>query len=137
MKRRSFLTGSAASALLCVTAKSAAGDQSTLNAADTDWLIDQISAHYAYLPDRYVDLDKVRAIYVPQARAATDSHAFLGVLERMLAEFHDHHIETAVNNAASPQLVPTGAEMWAAFQNGRAIVEAVRPGSSDCSRDLY
>jgi len=129
MKRRGFLAGSAAT-LLCLTARSAIGQSSALNAADTEWLIDQISAHYAYLPDRHVNLDTLRAIYVPQARAATDSHTFLGVLERMLAEFHDHHIETSVNNAESPQLVPTGSEIWCTFQNGRVIVEEVRPASS-------
>ena len=100
------------------------------NGADMAWLIDQLAAHYAYLPDRHVDLDRLRAIYVAQAKNACDAHAFLGVLEQCLAEFHDHHIEAGVNNAASPQLVPTGAEAWAAFHDGRAIIEAVRPASS-------
>lgn len=99
------------------------------NAADMAWLIDQIAAHYAYLPERHIDLAKLRTIYVAEARAACDPHAFLGTLERVLAEMHDHHIEPAVNNATSPQLVPTSAEAWAAFRGGHARIEAVRPGS--------
>ena len=100
------------------------------NATDVAWLIGQIAAHYAYLPDRHVDLTKLGAIYGAEARGAGDAHAFLGVLERLLAEFHDHHIEANTNNAASPQLVPTGAEIWASLRSGRALVEEVRPGSS-------
>ena len=100
------------------------------NAFDMAWLIDQIAAQYAYLPDRHIDIAKLRKVYVAEASAACDAHAFLGVLEHLLAEMHDHHIEANVNNAASPQLVPTGAELWASFQNGRAVIEAVRPGSS-------
>jgi carboxyl-terminal processing protease len=100
------------------------------NATDITWLIDQIAAHYAYLPDRHVDVAKLRQSYIAEARTACDAHAFLGVLERMLAELHDHHIEPTVNSAASPQLVPTSAEAWAAFRAGAAQIEAVRPGSS-------
>ncbi|HEY0302405.1 MAG TPA: S41 family peptidase [Rhizomicrobium sp.] len=99
------------------------------NGQDVAWLIDRMEAHYAYLPDRHVDVAKLRAVYVAEAGAVCEPHAFLNVLERLLAEFHDHHIEADVNNTRSPQLVPTGAEAWASFQGGRAIIEAVRPGS--------
>jgi carboxyl-terminal processing protease len=100
------------------------------NASDVRWLIDQIEAHYAYLPDRHIDMARLRAIHVAEAHAVCEPHAFLGVLERLIAELHDHHIEANVNNAASPQLVPTGAEVWAAFHNGQAVIEAVRPDSA-------
>jgi carboxyl-terminal processing protease len=73
---------------------------------------------------------RLRKLYVAEAGSVCEPHAFLGMLERLLAEFHDHHIEASVNNAASPLLVPTGAEIWAAFRDGRAIVEEVRPGSA-------
>ena len=100
------------------------------NASDMGWLIDQIAAHYAYLPDRHIDMAKLRAIYIDQAHAACEPHAFLGALERLIAELHDHHIEANVNNAASPQLVPTGIEVWAAFRGGLAVIECVRPDSA-------
>ncbi|MBL6939026.1 MAG: hypothetical protein ISS15_18315 [Alphaproteobacteria bacterium] len=100
------------------------------NAADMRWLIDQVEEHYAYLPDRHIDIAKLRAIYIAEAQAVCEPHAFLGALERLIAELHDHHIEANVNNAASPQLVPTGTELWAAFHDGNAVIEAVRPGSA-------
>jgi carboxyl-terminal processing protease len=103
------------------------------NAADVRWLIGQIAARYAYLAGRHIDLDKLRTIYIGEADAACDPHSFLNTLERCLAELHDHHIEAGVNNALSPQLVPTGAEVWASFRNGEAVVEAVRPASGMAS----
>jgi C-terminal processing protease CtpA/Prc len=96
---------------------------------DIAWLIEQMKAKYAYLPDRHIDLARLRQIYVAEAQAALDPHAFLGVLERFLAEFHDHHIEANTNNDHSPQLVPTGTDLWAVMRDGRAFIDQVRPGS--------
>jgi hypothetical protein len=99
------------------------------NAQDIAWLVEQLAQHYAYLPERHIDLKKLQAIYTEEARAACGPHAFLGVLERCVAELHDHHVEAGVNNSDSPFLVPTGAEAWASFQDGRAIIEAVAGAS--------
>ncbi len=128
MQRRHVLAGLMASTLPFPV--NAAAYDGAANAADIAWLIGQLAARYAYLPDRHIDLDKLRRIYVAEAQGAGERHAFLGVLERLLAELHDHHIEANVNNDASPELVPTGAEVWASFQGSRAIIEEVRPGSS-------
>jgi C-terminal processing protease CtpA/Prc len=128
MHRRHVLAGLMASTLP-FPANAAAYDGAA-NAADVAWLIDQLAARYAYLHDRHIDLAKLRRIHITAAQAVGERHAFLGVLERLLAELHDHHIEANVNNDASPQLVPTGAEVWASFQGGRAVIEEVRPGSS-------
>jgi len=128
MNRRTFL-GAMMAATLPFPANALQCRDADANASDVRWLIDQLEAHYAYLPDRHIDLAKLRAIYVAEAHAVCEPHAFLGVLERLLAELHDHHIEANVNNAASPQLVPTGTDVWAAFRNGQAVIEAVRPDS--------
>jgi carboxyl-terminal processing protease len=130
MHRRHVLAGLMAFTALPFPARADQCVDSAANAADMAWLIDKIAARYAYLPDRHIDLARLRKLYTAEAGAVCEPHAFLGVLERMLAELHDHHIEPTVNNAASPQLVPTGAEAWASFQGGRAMIEAVRPGSS-------
>lgn len=129
MDRRTFL-GAMMAATLPFPASATQCRDADGNASDVRWLMDRIEAHYAYLPDRHIDMAKLRAIYVPAAHAVCEPHAFLGVLERLIAELHDHHIEANVNNAASPQLVPTGTEIWAAFHNGQALIEAVRPGSA-------
>src|SRR5690349_641343 len=104
MNRRTFL-GAMMAATLPFPASATQCRDTDANASDMRWLIDQIEQHYAYLPDRHVDMAKLRAIYIGEAQAACEPHAFLGALERLIAELHDHHIEANVNNAASPQLV--------------------------------
>src|SRR4051812_27585048 len=108
MSRRRFLAGLLVTVAAPAVARAADYD-ATSNVADLDWLIERLRARYAYLSDRHVDLAKLRAVYAPQAAAATGRRAFLGVLERVLAELHDHHIGANTNNDDSPQLVPTGA----------------------------
>ncbi|MEJ0027807.1 MAG: S41 family peptidase [Rhizomicrobium sp.] len=106
------------------------------NARDIDWLIAQMAARYTYLPDRHVDIDKLRRLYVGEAGAVCEPHAFLNVLERCLAEFHDDHVEAKVNNAHSPQLVPSGTDLWASVRDGKAVIEQVRPQSESARAGL-
>lgn len=116
-------------AVLCVVCTPVFAQAATFDAksrvADLDWYIAQIGAHYAYLPERHLDLAKMRALYEPQARAATTREAWVGVLERVTGELHDHHATLGTNTPSSPQLVPTGTDIWAAFVNGKAIVTEV------------
>jgi carboxyl-terminal processing protease len=130
MHRRQFLAGLSAATLVPTMARA------TDYGSDIEWLTGVMARRYAYLPERHVDLDRLRDIYVPKAQSVAGDRAFLGVLEEFLAEFHDHHIEANTNNADSPQLVPTGAEAWASFKDGEAVVEAVRPGSAFAAAGL-
>ena len=98
-------------------------------AADIDWLITRIETRYAYLPERHLDLVKMRALYVPQARAADSRDAMVHVVERVVAELHDDHVTLGTNTPASPQLIPTGTDLWAEMRKGRAVVIEVRPAS--------
>ncbi len=127
MSRRRFLAGLLVSAAAPAVARAGLPDANP-NVADLDWLIERLRSRYAYLADRHVDLARLRAIYAPQAASAVGKRAFLGVLEQVLAELHDHHIGANTNSDDSPQLVPTGAEIWAGMRDGRAIIEQVRPG---------
>ncbi|HEV2651816.1 MAG TPA: S41 family peptidase [Rhizomicrobium sp.] len=115
--------------LLAVLMASALPFPADAAGSDIAWLIDEMVAKYAYLRDRHIDLARLRQIYVAEEQAATDARAFLGVLEHFLAEFHDHHIEANTNNNRSPQLVPTGTDLWAVMRDGRAFIDQVRPDS--------
>ena len=106
------------------------------NAHDIDWLTTAMAARYAYLPERHVDIEKLRRVYIAAAGAVCEPHSFLNVLERFLAEFHDHHIEAKVNNSHSPQLVPSGTDLWAAVRDGNAVIEQVRPHSEAAKAGL-
>ena len=135
MDRRTFLA-----ALMGTSLSFPAGAQqcrdSASNAQDVDWLTTTMAARYAYLADRRIDVETLRRGYVREAGAVCEPHAFLNVLERFLAEFHDHHIEAKVNNAHSPQLVPSGTDVWAAMRGGKAMVEQVRPSSETAKAGL-
>lgn len=104
--------------------------------ADLDFLVDQIAARYAYLPDRHLDLAKLRAIYEPKAAAAEAAGAFLQAIEEAVGELHDHHATLGSNNDASPQLIPTGTELWAQLRNGRATLTEIRPGGDAAGAGL-
>jgi C-terminal processing protease CtpA/Prc len=97
--------------------------------ADIDWLITQIETRYAYLPERHLDLTKMRALFEPEARAAQTRGDFIHVVERVVAELHDDHVTLGTNTPSSPQLIPTGAELWAQMRDGRAVIVEVLPGS--------
>jgi carboxyl-terminal processing protease len=98
-------------------------------AADIDWLIGQVETRYAYLPVRHLDLAKMRALYVPLARAADSHDAMVHVVEHVVAELHDDHVTLGTNTPSSPQLIPTGAELWAEMRHGRAVIVEVRTDS--------
>lgn len=98
-------------------------------AADIAWLIEQIETRYAYLPERHLDLAKMRALFEPEARAAQTRNDLIRVVERVVAELHDDHVTLGTNTPSSPQLIPTGAEIWAQMRDGRAVIIEVLPGS--------
>jgi carboxyl-terminal processing protease len=104
--------------------------------ADIDWLITQIETRYAYLPERHLDLAKMRSLFAPEARAAQTRDDLIHVVERVVAELHDDHVTLGTNTPSSPQLIPTGAELWAELRNGRAVIVEVLPGSSAAKAGL-
>jgi C-terminal processing protease CtpA/Prc len=46
-----------------------------------------------------------------------------------MEELFDPHAHLGVNTASSPRLVPSGTDLWAEWQDGRAILTEVRAGS--------
>ncbi|MEO8061238.1 MAG: S41 family peptidase [Pseudomonadota bacterium] len=121
-----------AALLLAVTPHSRAAESfpgADDRVADIDWLITQIETRYAYLSERHLDLAKVRALYEPEARAAQTRDDMIHVVERVVAELHDDHVTLGTNTPSSPQLIPTGAELWAEMRAGQAVIVEVLPGS--------
>ena len=104
--------------------------------ADIDWLITQIETRYAYLPERHLDLAKMRALFGPEAKAAQTRDDMIHVVERVVAELHDDHVTLGTNTPSSPQLIPTGAELWAEMRDGRAVIVEVLPGSAAAKAGL-
>jgi len=99
-------------------------------AEDFDVFWQFVSDEYAYFEKKQTDWPRVRSLYRPEAVAAPDDRAFLNVLERAIGELYDPHAGFDTHNPASPRLVPSGTDLWAAWRDGQATVTDVRAGSA-------
>jgi len=97
---------------------------------DFDVLWSTVRDGYAYFDKHATDWDKVREYYRPRCAAVTSREQFVALLEDVLGELYDHHAHLNTNTASSPRLVPSGTDLWAEWQSGRALVTQVRPGSA-------
>jgi C-terminal processing protease CtpA/Prc len=102
---------------------------SELRAADFKTFCDFVRDEYAYFDVKKTNWDRACEFYAPRAAAAADRDAFIGVLERAMAEIYDHHAHLGTNTNKSPRLVPTQSQLFGAWRGGKAVVVAVRDGS--------
>jgi len=99
-------------------------------AADFDLLWSTLNARYAYLDRKATDWPCVRQRYGPEAAKTASLEDFEALLERALEELYDPHTHLKVNTSRSTRLVPSGLDVWAEWQEGRAVVTQLRPGFS-------
>ncbi len=120
---------------LCLCAGPVAVAQTTLTQQqqfeeDFDYLWKNVLDEYAYFDRKKTDWNKVREIYRPRIKDVRSVGDFVTLLEDALEELYDFHTHLNTNTASSPRLVPSGADMWAEWKDGRAVVTEVRPRSS-------
>ncbi len=94
---------------------------------DAAWTF--VRDNFAYFHRNQTDWVQVRTLYRPRAAEARSGGELVGVLEDMMEELYDPHAHLGVNTASSPRLVPTGTDLWAEWQGGRAVITDVRAGS--------
>ena len=109
--------------------------------ADFDALWKDVALNYAYFDSRLTNWAAVPDLYEADRAKVKTLKDFIGVLERVLDELCDAHAQLTVNTARSPRLVPSGADVWAEWAGGKAIVLEVRerrtriaPGSAPAPR---
>ncbi|GAB2963249.1 hypothetical protein GCM10027048_35150 [Hymenobacter coalescens] len=95
---------------------------------DVEFLWQTVRANYAYLDQKQTDWACVRARYAAQADTLRSRRALVSLLEAMLRELYDHHAALNTNRPDSPRQVPSGADLYAEWVAGRALVRDVRPG---------
>lgn len=91
------------------------------------WLIDH---EYIYHHESGCDTRLLREQLLPGALAATSSTELLPILEHAVECLHDNHVTFNTNLATSTRLVPSGLQVWAEWQAGRAEVTQVRHASA-------
>lgn len=120
--------------LLCFFVEAVAAPQADFTrqqyGEDFDYLWRRVADEYAYFDQKQTDWDRVREIYRPRADAVKTRGDFVALLESVLEELYDFHAHLNANTASSPRLVPSGADIWAEWIGGRAVVTEVRPGSA-------
>ncbi|MGV3538177.1 MAG: hypothetical protein ACO1OQ_00105, partial [Rufibacter sp.] len=87
-----------------------------------------ISEDYAYLDQKQTDWEMARQLYLSQLDTVTDNWKFTALLERAFTEIYDHHASLNTNIDQSPRLVPSGADIWAEYVNGKPVILEVRRG---------
>lgn len=111
----------------------AAGRQTPLTVSqyeeDFDTLWKEIADSYAYFDRKQTDWDQVKRRYRPQVTTLTNRAGFIALLERTLEELYDFHCNLNTNTESSPVLVPTDADLWAEWRQGRVLITEVRPHS--------
>jgi C-terminal processing protease CtpA/Prc len=96
---------------------------------DFEFAVAEIASTYAYLDERATRWDDVPALYAADLREVTTRAQFITLLERVLEDLYDPHAHLNVNLESSPRLVPSGADLWAEWRDGRAVITQVRSGS--------
>jgi len=89
-----------------------------------------VKENYAYFDKKHTDWDKVRTVYLPQAKNAKTRNELITIFEKALEELYDNHFSLNTNLKSSTRLVPTGLDIWAEWINDKAIITEVRRGFS-------
>jgi C-terminal processing protease CtpA/Prc len=97
---------------------------------DFDYLWTQLRDNYAYFDKKETNWRGVREFYRPKFSEVRDKTEFITLLERVLDELYDPHTHLKVNTRRSTRLIPTGLDVWAEWENGKAFITQLRQGFS-------
>ncbi|MGB8194675.1 MAG: S41 family peptidase [Chitinophagaceae bacterium] len=95
---------------------------------DFEFFWTTIRDNYCYWNKKQTDWAKVKALYLPLADTITQKSSFVALLEKVFYELYDHHASLSTNTMESQRLVPSGADIWAEYINGKPIITEVRLG---------
>ena len=88
-----------------------------------------VGTSYAYFDLKATDWARVCTFHAPRATTASRRSDYVAVLERALAELYDAHAHLGTHTPSSYRLVPSQTDLFARWQDGRALILAVRAGS--------
>jgi carboxyl-terminal processing protease len=103
---------------------------------DIDALWQHIADNYAYFDRKSSVWSSVPALYDAERQRVRTLADLVALLERMVEELYDHHAHLTTNTPESRRLVPSGADIWAIWLNGRATVAEVRADSDARRADI-
>ncbi len=89
----------------------------------------ETTATYAYFDTKATSWADVPKLYENDLQRVTTRDEFVILLEHVLEELYDPHAQLTVNVATSFRLIPSGADLWAEWRNGEAVITDVRADS--------
>ena len=93
----------------------------------------ETTATYAYFDTKATSWADVPKLYENDLQRVQTREEFVVLLEHVLDELYDPHAQLTVNVATSPRLIPSGADLWAEWRDGQAVITDVR-AESDAQR---
>jgi len=116
--------------LLSITVRPQQSFSAEQFASDFDFMWSSLRDNYVYFDKKETDWNRVRELYRPMLADVKSRSDFVTLLERVLDELYDNHLSLNTNLNTSPRLVPTGLDVWAEWQDGRAVITQLRKGFS-------
>lgn len=116
----------AMAALAACVATSVFAETARERREDFDAMWRAIDSRYAYFDTGHASWRRARDAWRPKASAARSRDDLIAALEGALRTLHDDHVTTSVSRPRSPRQVPVETDIWAAWKDGRAVVESVR-----------
>src|SRR5215470_9683431 len=96
---------------------------------DFDYFWSTIRDNYSYWDKKQTDWNKAKSIYKPKVDTVSTRASFVGIVEQAFYEIYDHHASLNTNTSESQRLVPSGADLWAEYANGKPTIVEVKRGS--------
>jgi C-terminal processing protease CtpA/Prc len=93
---------------------------------DFNYFWNTIKTDYCYWDKKKTDWDAAKIIFAKQLDTITSRESFVMLLEKMFHELYDHHASLNTNTPESQRLVPSGADVWAEYENDKPVITEVR-----------
>ena len=85
-----------------------------------------LDTRYAYRERSRASWKRARDTWRPRAQRARSASELAAALQGAIAQLHDDHISLSGGDASARRRVPAETDIWAAWKDGAARVEAVR-----------
>jgi carboxyl-terminal processing protease len=113
-------------ALLACSASAAGRDAARERGEDFDAMWRAVDQGYAYFESGDGAWRRARATWRSRAVNARTGREFLAALEGALATLGDDHVALSRRTPDAPRALPEETDVWAAWKDGAATIEAVR-----------
>lgn len=97
-------------------------EQSTKFKEDLTYYLDTIKHNYAYFEQKETDWQQVSSfawLHFNKVKNRTD---FLTLIERLQIELYDNHMQLLNSFPFSPKVLPSSADIYAEYKDGKALV---------------